>query len=348
MNKFKKVLAAIMLMTAVIMTACSPEDDPNNNGNNNGGGINENVTVITTTPQDITLTSAVCGGAVSVSEGITLSEVGVCWSTNSTPTVAGSHVSAGGVEERFSCTVSGLAPDTKYYVCAYALCGEKYYYGNVKDFTTESNGGGGGSGTYNGHDYVDLGLPNGTLWATCNVGATTPEGFGDYFAWGEIQTKTIYDWSTYKYCNGKYNQLTKYCNDDEFGYNGFTDTLTVLLPEDDAATVNWGNGWCMPTYAQWNELCQNTTHTWTTMNGVDGRLFTASNGNTLFLPSAGCREGGELTHLTSGVYWSSLLSGCPSCAWFIYFYQGEYNLLSAGDRRPYGQSIRAVRSPRQN
>ena len=137
-------------------------------------------------------------------------------------------------------------------------------------------------GTYKGHEYVDLGLPSGTLWATCNVGADTPEGTGDFFAWGENTPKTIYNWSTYKYCNGGegLNTLTKYCNDFNFGYNGFTDTLTVLqLMDDDAATANWGDGWCMPTTEQWRELYLNTTHTWMEQNGVNGGLFTASNGH---------------------------------------------------------------------
>ena len=78
------------------------------------------------------------------------------------------------------------------------------------------------NGTHNGHDYVDLGLRSGTLWATCNVGADNPEEYGDYFAWGETQSKTIYDWSTYAYSNGDYNQLTKYCTQSDFGFNGFT------------------------------------------------------------------------------------------------------------------------------
>lgn len=77
-----------------------------------------------------------------------------------------------------------------------------------------------------------------------------------YFTWGETQPKTTYNWSTYRYCNGSYdqlnnNQLTKYCNNSSYGYNGFTDTLTILLPEDDAATANWGSDWCMPTKAHW-------------------------------------------------------------------------------------------------
>lgn len=92
------------------------------------------------------------------------------------------------------------------------------------------------SGNYNSHNYVDLGLPSGILWATCNVGAASPEDYGDHFAWGETTVKTTYGWNDYKYCvGGDYDQLTKYCNRRDLGYNGFTDTLSLLQPEDDAA-----------------------------------------------------------------------------------------------------------------
>lgn len=152
----------MLMMAVVFAVGCGKDDNSNNGGGNNNNGTNENVTVITTTPKDITSTSAVCGGSVSISEGITLSEVGVCWSTGTTPTVAGSHLAAESLEEQFICTVVDLAPNTKYYVCAYAMQGQKCYYGSVKDFITLNNGG----GSYNGHDYIDLGLPSGTLWAT--------------------------------------------------------------------------------------------------------------------------------------------------------------------------------------
>ena len=107
-----------------------------------------------------------------------------------------------------------------------------------------NNGGGNNGNTYNGHEYVDLGLPSGTLWATCNVGATTSEIYGDRFAWGETQPKTTYTWSNYKYSNGGDDDnpnLTKYSLNSIFGccgYNGFVDDLSTLLSEDDAATAN--------------------------------------------------------------------------------------------------------------
>ena len=181
------------------------------------------------------------------------------------------------------------------------------------------------------------------------MGATTPEGYGDYFAWGETQPKTTYNWSTYKYANGNYDQLTKYCNNSSYGHNGFTDNLTVLQASDDAATANWGSGWCMPTEAQWMELYQNTTSTWTIQNGVNGRLFIAQNGKSLFLPAAGYRWGDELNNVGSnGNYWSSsLYTGSPNWAWYFEFYSDGCSMYGDG-HRVRGLSVRAVRSARQN
>ncbi len=198
------------------------------------------------------------------------------------------------------------------------------------------------------HEYVDLGLPSGLLWATCNVGADTPEVYGDYFAWGETTPKDTYNWSTYQYCNGSYNTMTKYCQNSSYGYNGFTDDLTTLLPEDDAATANWGEGWRMPTKAEFEELYNNTTVTWTQQNGVNGRLFTAANGNSIFLPAAGYRNNSSLfTAGSYGYYWSSSLdTDDPYDAWYFYF--GSDYCGMSDDYRYYGQSVRAVRSSGQN
>ena len=206
--------------------------------------------------------------------------------------------------------------------------------------------------TYNGvvgdHAYVDLGLPSGLLWATCNVGADNPEDYGDYFAWGETETKYTYKWSTYHYCLGSSSTLTKYCSNSSYGYNGFTDNLTTLLPEDDAATANWGNGWRMPTNEEFQELIDNTTVTWTTRNGVNGCLFTASNGNSLFMPAAGYRSSNSLYETGSdGRYWtSSLYTDEPYCAWYHHFTSGLYNMNNY--RRSYGRSVRPVRSSSRN
>ena len=199
------------------------------------------------------------------------------------------------------------------------------------------------------HDYVDLGLPSGTLWATCNVGASSPEGYGNYYAWGETSTKSTYDWDTYKYANGNDDKLTKYCNESDYGNNGFTDNLTQLQSGDDAATSAWGSGWRTPSKTQWDELLENTTNKWTTQNGKKGRLFTSKkNGQTLFLPAAGYRWDDELNSAgDDGYYWSSSLdTDSPDSAWYFRF--SSYGTYVGSSGRSHGRSVRAVRSSRQN
>ena len=197
------------------------------------------------------------------------------------------------------------------------------------------------------HEYVDLGLPSGTLWATCNVGANAPEDYGDYFAWGETTTKGIYVWDTYKYVGGYDAEMTKYCYDSFYGYKDFTDTLTTLQMGDDPAAANWGEGWCIPTKAQWEELLNNTTHQWTTRNGVKGRLFTSKkNGQSLFMPAAGYRRDDELRDAGSyGYYWSSSLdTNSPHRACDLGFTLDECDMET--DNRYRGFSVRPVRSSR--
>ena len=197
----------------------------------------------------------------------------------------------------------------------------------------------------NSHDgeYVDLGLPSGTLWATCNVGASAPEQYGDYFAWGETAPKDYYDMSTYKWCNGSETTMTKYCTYSYFGYNGFTDGKTELDPEDDAAYVNWGPEWRLPTTEQQQELIDNCTSVWTTQNGVNGHLFTGPNGNTFFLPAAGIRWDESLNDVGSyGGYWSRTLhSGCPNGAYYLDFISEHVDWYTA--YRDLGFPVRAVR-----
>lgn len=192
------------------------------------------------------------------------------------------------------------------------------------------------------HEYVDLGLPSGLLWATCNIGAASPEDYGGYFAWGETQTKYTYRWSNYKWCDGSATSLTKYCTDS--GY-GTVDDKTVLDPEDDAVHVNWGGTWRMPTVAEMQELKDNCTSEWTTQNGVNGRKFTGSNGNSIFLPSAGSFDGASLDDAGSyGYYWSSsLMTGYPNNARYVYFNSGSVRVNFEG--RYFGCSVRPVCNP---
>lgn len=173
------------------------------------------------------------------------------------------------------------------------------------------------------HEYVDLGLS--VKWATCNVGANSPEKYGDYFAWGEVKPKEYYDWSTtYKY-GTDYDELTKYCTQSSDGKDGFTDNKTILDPEDDAAIVNWGGAWRMPTEEEFDELENNCTWTWITQNGVKGYKVTAPNGNSIFLPAAGDMDGGTLYSAGSrGYYWSSSLDTINPGQAHLGFFDRDY------------------------
>ncbi|MBO5720165.1 MAG: hypothetical protein J6R61_01350 [Bacteroidales bacterium] len=205
---------------------------------------------------------------------------------------------------------------------------------------------------HNGHEYVDLGLPSGLMWATCNVGATTPEGYGDYFAWGETEPKATYDVSTYKYCNGTIDSFTKYCTESDLGFDfGTEDNKTMLELSDDAARVNWGGDWRMPTGDEMEELMDtnNCTWEWTTQNGVNGYKVTSNkNGNSIFLPAAGERYNYDLNNAGSnGYYWSSsLVASYCQCANYILFDSGSVGLYDSG--RISGQSVRAVFGEKQS
>ena len=191
------------------------------------------------------------------------------------------------------------------------------------------------------HEWVDLGLPSGTLWATCNVGASSPEEFGHHFAWGETEPKETYSWPTYKWIE---DDLTKYCTDDRYGT---VDNKTELDPEDDAAYVNWGPQWRMPTVEQLTELYNNCTQRWTAMNGVKGILVTGPNGNTMFLPAAGFNWADNNTgEGTSGDCWSRELypSRDDFACQLMFHYEGWR--APSQSPRSFGSSVRAVRAHR--
>ena len=202
-------------------------------------------------------------------------------------------------------------------------------------------------GNENGHEYVDLGLS--VKWATCNVGASVPWDYGDYYAWGEISTKNDYSWSTYKYCKeGDYHKLTKYCNDSGYGNNGFTDGKTKLELSDDVARQKWGGSWRMPTEEEFQELIDNCTWTWTTQNGVNGYKVTSKKSGytsrSIFLPAALYRDGTSLSDARShGNYWSSSLYSDANSVLFLFFNSDYHDIgTSIGDNRVYGQSVRPV------
>ena len=214
------------------------------------------------------------------------------------------------------------------------------------------------------HDFVDLGLS--VKWATCNVGATKPEEYGDYFAWGETEPhyeagyaqelgchwkpgKVGYSWDTYNYCKGTGASVTKYCDISYYSYNGTIDYKTVLDPEDDAAFMNWGGNWRMPTIAEFEELLDtcNCTWTWTTYGGIRGYSVVSKIpnyvGNWIFLPAAGERDKEHISNFKQeGDYWSSSLNeSYPYSAHNLEFYTTT-TLRLTNHHRSIGGSVRPV------
>ena len=292
-------------------------------------------TVVTLDPSDITMSSAVCSGKITNDGNSEILACGICYGTSDTPTISDNVVAATNNSTNFTCTLNGLSAVTTYYVRAYATNAKGTAYGETMVFETTD------------HDWVDLGLS--VKWATYNVGATAPEEYGSYFAWGETTPKTTYNWSTYKYAKGSFTTLTKYCCDANYGYNGFTDNLTTLEAIDDAATQNWGGKWRMPTDTEWGELVNQCTWTWTgdyNNTGVAGFIVVSKkNSKTIFFPLAG--ESGLHDLGVSGEYWSS------TSHYSGYSYNGDYTAMSWNffashniaryyPQRSYGLSIRAV------
>ena len=176
-----------------------------------------------------------------------------------------------------------------------------------------------GKKDYRVNSYIDLGLPSGTLWAKFNVGAKKPEEFGNYFAWGETCPKEIYSVSNYKWGNSRVSDPTKY-NTNVWPVKG--DDKRILDLEDDAAYVNWGDKWCLPSISQVLELKRDCHWTWTVINGVNGYEVKGPNGNSIFLPASGIR-GNEKQSIDLGVkgnYWTrELCSGYNHRAYSLQF-----------------------------
>ena len=174
----------------------------------------------------------------------------------------------------------------------------------------------------NGKDYVDLGLTSGTLWATCNVGATSETDYGSYFQWGDTVDKRNAEcsWTSYKYGDG--SNFSKY-NTGLNDIGGTIDNKLTLDPEDDAARVNMGGDWRMPTCALMEELSQETTNEWTIINGVNGCKFTSKidKSKYIFIPASGFRSGSSFNSRGDrGYVWGSSLNSAKPCyAWDLYF-----------------------------
>ena len=193
------------------------------------------------------------------------------------------------------------------------------------------------TGTHNGHEYVDLGLS--VKWATCNVGASSPEGYGSYFAWSETRPKSEYTWENLKYSNGNL-KFSKYVTESNYGP---VDNTTRLEMSDDAARQNWGSSWRMPTINEFQELIDRCTWIWTKVNGENGyKVVSKMNGNSIFLPASGLRNGTSQKYAgDGGYYWSSSLDWSNTYnAGYLYFHSKDYK--TSNYYRNYGRSVRPV------
>ena len=310
-----KRIYLIFVLFAMTMVSCVPEA--------------EKATVETRKVTDVTSNSARVVCNVSDDGGAEVSSRGVCWDILGNPTIetASSMVAGSGIGN-YECEIDGLESNTTYYVRAYATNSVGTSYGEEKSFNTlNGNEDSDHSGEIAGHGYVDLGLPSGLKWATCNVGANKPEDYGDYFAWGETSPKTEYDGDTYQHWNdadgdGWYDNGEATINSDISGNAQY-----------DAATANWGGSWRMPTKEEMQELVDHCEWEWTEVNGVNGSRVIGPNGSCIFLPAAGHREGTSLSCDGGGGYYRSSTPNdyYDSSAYGLYFGYG-YEFVGNGYR----------------
>ena len=293
----KRICFAIAML-CTLLVACKPEI--------------EKPTVVTESVKNITETTADVVGKVVEDGGAEVTERGICWNTEGLPTIADLHKTEGAGVGSFTSYLTDLVSDETYYVRAYATNEAGTSYGDEKTFTPlgvdpeqpgedpeipeepgdepetpeipeepEESG-------INGHEYVDLGLPSGIKWATCNVGASVPEAYGDYYAWGETEVKNTYDFN----------------NNSTWGssVNNISGNATY-----DVARKKWGGSWRMPTNVEMDELASKCTWTWIANNGVNGYEITGPNGNSIFMPASGYHYGAELKlNGEGGYYWTSV------------------------------------------
>ncbi len=261
-------------------------DDDDNNDDDNGNDTQiELPTVTTSSIGDITTNSAVCGGNVTSDGGSPVTAKGVCWSTAQNPTINSKKTNDGSGTGSYSSNLTNLSDNTKYYVRAYATNSKGTAYGETISFTTEEIS---QTGEINGYEYVDLGLPSGLKWATCNVGASSPEMAGDYYAWGELVTKDYY---------GTDNSATHGIEMEEF--SGDSDY--------DVARSKWGSTWRMPKVNEMNELMTHCSYEEIEINGRKAYKLTSKiNGCSIILPRAGYKaSNNHYSYNATTCYWSS-------------------------------------------
>ena len=262
--------------------------------------------------------------------------VGIAYSTSASLQSEGTLYSekfsvkdlAGGM---FTVELNDLSDNTVYYYASFTEVKGVYVFSETKSFSTRER-------LVSEIEAVDLGLS--VKWADCNVGASSPEDFGGYYAWGEVEGKSDYSWKTYKWCNGSNDTMTKYCT---YSSNGVVDNKIVLESKDDVAQVEWGGDWRMPTYLEMKELKDKCSWTWSSIKGVNGYVVTGPSGNSIFLPAAGdCNGTGLNGSRSNGYYWTAMLQWNNICySYSLYFHSG--NVYLDGNLRYSGHSIRPVK-----
>ncbi|MBR6715359.1 MAG: leucine-rich repeat protein [Prevotella sp.] len=295
------------------------------NNDNQGGSDNPTIKVITGNATNITNNSAMVSGNISgVSLPITAT---LFYDTSSNLSSSSSTITRVRTNSvgNFTINLTDLKANTTYYYQAACLHDGQYYTGVVKSFNTKESS----INTINGHEYVDLGLPSGTKWATCNLGASKPEKYGDYYAWGEIETKENFNVDNYEYFQGKtYVDIGSDISGTKY----------------DVARTKWGGTWRMPTLEDAKEMIDNCTSEWTTFNGVYGCKFTSkSNGNSIFLPAAGRGLWNIAYTNVRGYYWTSTHdSKTIGLAYYIGFRSSGVDSPIIPNQRIWGKSVRPV------
>ena len=335
----KKFLFLLAVCLPVLFVACDDDEAPNDTN-----------AIVTDKSEEVTAVGARAFGHVDFNKLENVSEFGIAYSPDSkfSTTSFVFYDPKGKVEgmQNFSVRLTLLKPNTTYYYRAYVRTDKgKELVGNTLSFTTDQ---------YPRMPYVDLGLDSHTLWATCNVGAKSPEEFGSYFQWGDVvgypqdnRDGKIFDEAHCKWYNTIQKTFTKYNK---------TDQKTMLDLEDDAAYMNWGPGWQTPTEDQFIELFDESVNSisYTTYNNVQGiEIKSKKNGNKIFLPAAGWfYKGTEFSHGgmatmdgsggPGGHYWTREVGGDVVARDFGYdFIEGIH--ATSLDARYRGLTVRPVR-----
>lgn len=326
-----------LLVCSMTLVSCGDDDDESSPGDD----IENNTTdvAVTGAVSEIGAFQAQIAGLVNIAPAHTVLDVGIEVSTTEDFKIKMRTIATEVVGRRFNVKVQPLLFETKYYYRTYVNTPALDYYGKTYSFTTKK------LTPVDDLNYINLGLPSGTLWAKMNVGASSPEDYGDYFAWGETQGykegKTSFSWNNYKWCDGTDNSINKYCTNSSYG---IVDNKTELEKYDDAAYVSWGEEWHIPTYKQFDELRTQCNWRWSSLNGVKGYyLLSKYNDYWLFLPAAGLWGKTSISHVGEfGHYWSQMLyNDIPTNAWSLQFSDDNTNMMYVS--RFGGLSIRPVR-----